>query len=156
MTQRRRLAIAMDDREQERLLRAARICRLATVDSSGQPSVTPVWFWWDGEAVWVRSLKRSQRWSDVLGGSRVALVIDDGADYGHLRGVELRGRGEPLPDMRDPVSGPSDHDVSRAYEDFATKYGTTVEALKDGRHGWLWVAVDERLSWDHTKLGNPR
>lgn len=152
--QRRRLAIAMSASDQDALLRRARTCRLATVDAHGWPRVTPVWFWWDGQAIWVRSLLRSQRWSDVLRDPHVSLVVDVGDRYEELRGVELTGRAQAVPDVDDPSSARDSpgHAVDRVTAGFAEKYDTSPARLDDGRHGWLRIEVDGRFSWDHTLL----
>src|ERR1700761_9211064 len=62
--QRRSKVIAMSTEELDAYLTAERTCRLATVGPSG-PHVSPVWFIWSGGDLWIYSLIRSQRWTDV-------------------------------------------------------------------------------------------
>lgn len=50
---------------------------------------------WDGSTLWLNSLVRSQRWTDLDRDRRLSLIVDDGGtDFMALRGVELRGSAE--------------------------------------------------------------
>ena len=89
--QRRSLKIAMTTEERDGFLTEARTCRVATVGADGAPHVTPMWFAWDGTALWLTSIIRSQRWADVQRDPRIGVVVDAGSDYMELRGVEISG-----------------------------------------------------------------
>jgi PPOX class probable F420-dependent enzyme len=91
-----------------------RTCRFATTGPDG-PHVAPVWFVWDGQALWVYSLTRSQRWANLARDPRVAVVVDDGHHYHELRGVEVEGEAvmvgpvprtggedQPAPELAEP------------------------------------------------------
>ena len=64
---------------------------MATVGTDG-PHVTALWFVWDGQSVWLTSIVRSQRWTDVERDPRMTVLVDAGEGYAELRGVEIRGR----------------------------------------------------------------
>jgi len=53
--------------------------------------VSTLWFAWDGTSLWLYSITRSKRWSDLRRDPRVAVVVDSGEGYGELRGAELSG-----------------------------------------------------------------
>src|SRR6202021_4167600 len=91
--QRRGRKIAMDKAELDAFLTAQHTCRLATASPQG-PHLTALWFAWDGTALWIYSIVRSQRWTDLQRDPRVAVLVDAGEAYGELRGAELRGAGE--------------------------------------------------------------
>ena len=75
--QRRSRAIAMTPAELDDFLAQARTCRVATLGPGG-PHVAPLWFVWTGGALWLSSVVRSQRWTDLIRDPRVAVVIDAG------------------------------------------------------------------------------
>src|SRR6266567_2498530 len=91
--QRRGRKIAMTAQELDAFLADAHTCRLATSSPRG-PHLTALWFAWDGTALWIYSIVRSQRWTDLERDPKVAVLVDAGEAYGELRGAELRGKVE--------------------------------------------------------------
>ena len=147
--QRRWRGIAMTPEELDAFLRAGHTCRVATVGAGGAPHVAPLWFWWDGAALWLNSLVRSQRWTDLSREPRIAVVVDAGTDYGELRGVEIAGRAEVVGEVpRGSAPRPELVEVERGY---ARKYRGDEEFAPDGRHAWLRVVPDKITSWDFRK-----
>lgn len=148
--QKRGRAIAMTKDELDAFLTAEKTCRLATVDAKGQPHVSPVWFVWDGECVWINSIVKSQRWTDAMRSPLVGLTVDAGTDYFELRGVEITGTAEAV----GPVprgAGDDDPLVAAAETAFGTKY-TGGAYYPDGRHAWLKITPAKIASWDFRKL----
>lgn len=147
--QRRGRAIAMTAEEVDAFLNEERTCRVPTVDSDGAPHVAPLWFVWDGQGLWLNSLVRSQRWTDVQRDSRASVVVDAGTGFADLRGVELRGRVEIVGEV---PRGNAPHPELEAPERlFASKYTGRDEFFADGRHAWLRVEVVQLVSWDFRK-----
>ncbi|MES4905382.1 MULTISPECIES: pyridoxamine 5'-phosphate oxidase family protein [unclassified Streptomyces] len=150
VTQRRGRRIMMTQEELDAYLSEQRTCRVATVSPEGRPHISPLWFGWDGGSLWLYSLTRSRRWSQLLRDPRLAVVVDDGHEYGELRGVELAGRvaivgeaprtGEPCPELDTPERL------------FAAKYFGLSAMPYDGRHAWLRLTPDTVNSWDFRKL----
>lgn len=149
-TQRRGRSIAMTPDEIDTFLGAQRSCRVATVSHEG-PHIAPLWFFWDGEALWLNSIVRSQRWTDLQRDGRVAIVVDDGDAYDELRGVEIQGVaevvgevpriGDAVPQLREPEVG-----FHRKYRD------PDSELPYDGKHAWLRVRPTKLTSWDFRKM----
>ena len=142
----------MSEAERDSFLAEQRTCRMATVGSDGQPHTSALWFVWDGSAVWINSLTRSQRYFDLQGEPRISLVVDGGDVFGELRGVCIEGTtetvgeaprtGEPVPELDEP---------ERA---FARKYMGIDDFPKDGRHAWVKVTPSKITSWDFRKFGS--
>ncbi|MBN1092837.1 pyridoxamine 5'-phosphate oxidase family protein [Blastococcus sp. TML/M2B] len=86
--QRRGRRIAMSPDEVDAFLREERTCRVGTVGPDGAAHVSPLWFVWDGTALWLHSLVRAQRWADLQRDPRVTVLVDAGVEYTELRGVE--------------------------------------------------------------------
>ena len=76
LPQRRGRALAMTPAERDAFLSAQPVCRVATVGRGGKPHVSPLWFVWDGGALWLYSIVRSQRWTDLAADPRVSVVVD--------------------------------------------------------------------------------
>lgn len=150
--QRRGRSIAMTAQERDAFLRAERVCRVASVSVRGAPHVSPLWFVWDGEALWLNSVVRSQRWRDLERDPRVSVVVDAGTEYHELRGVELSGRVGVVSEV--PRTPRPDGVVAEAERLYAEKYAGTSVFEADGRHAWLRLRPSKIVSWDFRK--NPR
>ncbi|MCM2417887.1 MULTISPECIES: pyridoxamine 5'-phosphate oxidase family protein [unclassified Streptomyces] len=148
--QRRGRRIMMTPHEVDAFLAEQRTCRVATVSKDGRPHVGALWFTWDGASLWLYSIVRSQRWTDLLRDPRVSVVIDDGVEYGELRGIELSGTvefigeaprtGEPVPELDAP---------ERLFS--AKNFGLDTMP-HDGRHAWLRLTPERMASWDFSKI----
>lgn len=141
----------MSPEELDRFLGEERTCRVATVGADGRPHNTPLWFVWDGAALWLNSVVKSQRWTDVARDPRVSVIVDAGHDYGELRGVELlgslRGVGEaPRTAAPDPL-------LEVPERLFADRYSGGSTFIADGRHAWLRLTPEKVVSWDFRKMG---
>jgi Pyridoxamine 5'-phosphate oxidase len=148
--QRRGRAIAMTAAEVDQFLTTERTCRVATAGPDGRPHVAPLWFVWDGKSLWLSSLVRSQRWTDLMRDPRVAVIVDAGVEYGELRGVELSGAVAGVGDA--PRTAEPDPALAEPERLFAEKYTGGVRVPPDGRHGWLRLAPEKVVSWDFRKL----
>jgi len=150
--QRRNRLIAMNADELNSFLGEQRSCRLATLGPGG-PHVSPVWFVWDSTALWIYSLTRSQRWTDIARDPRVAAVIDAGHEYAELRGVEFEGDAivvGPVP--RTGAEDPPSPELAAPERLMAGKYSHGGELAHDGRHAWLRITPRKIVSWDFRKL----
>jgi hypothetical protein len=150
--QRRGRVIAMSAAELESFLGAQRTCRLATLGPGG-PHVSPVWFVWNGGALWVYSLTRSQRWTDLQRDPRAAAVVDAGEHYAELHGVEIEGEAAvvgPVPRTGD--GDPETPELAEPERLMAGKYFGSQDMVYDGRHAWLRITPAKITSWDFRKL----
>jgi nitroimidazol reductase NimA-like FMN-containing flavoprotein (pyridoxamine 5'-phosphate oxidase superfamily) len=149
--QRRGAAIAMTGAERDAFLRSRSICRVATVGPGGRPHASALWFVWDGAALWLNSLVRSRRWSDLGRNPRLSVIVDDGdTDFLRLRGVELTGRARIVGEV--PRTGERLAELAGPERLFADKYAAGGEFRYDGRHGWLTLLPETVVSWDFAKL----
>jgi PPOX class probable F420-dependent enzyme len=149
--QRRGGKIAMSEEERDAFLTEERTCRVATVGGDGAPHVTPLWFVWDGDALWLTSIVRSQRWADLERDGRVSVVVDAGTDYMELRGVEISGVARPVGEV--PRTGEPVAELETPERLFGDKY-TGGQMFHDGRHAWLKIVPDKIVSWDFRKIGS--
>jgi nitroimidazol reductase NimA-like FMN-containing flavoprotein (pyridoxamine 5'-phosphate oxidase superfamily) len=137
----------MSDAELDDFLGRERTCRVATSGPSG-PHVTPLWFIWHQRSIWMSSLTRSQRWTDLAADPRISLVVDAGETYADLRGVEITGRADVVGEV--PRTGLAHAQLDVVEGMFAEKY-PGPSAAYDNRHAWLRVVPDKIVSWDMRK-----
>jgi Pyridoxamine 5'-phosphate oxidase len=147
--QRRGRKIAMGQPQLDAFLAGQRTCRVATASELG-PHLTPLWYVWDGTALWLTSIVSSQRWADLSRDPRVAVLVDAGEDYAELRGVELRGRVETVGEA--PRTGLPEPRLDEPERLFARKYLDGDVMQHDGRHAWLRLVPDKITSWDFRML----
>ncbi|MDT3445428.1 MULTISPECIES: pyridoxamine 5'-phosphate oxidase family protein [unclassified Pseudofrankia] len=139
----------MSPEEVDAFLTAERTCRVATSSPTG-PHLTPLWFVWDGTALWVSSLVKSQRWTDIERDPQAAVLVDGGHEFRELHGVELRGRFESVGEIpRTGIPEPALETVELLH---ARKYTGRDEKHYDGRHGWLRLVPEKITSWDFRKM----
>jgi PPOX class probable F420-dependent enzyme len=143
--QRRGAKIAMNVEERDAFLESERTCRVATVGGDGAPHVTPLWFVWHGSALWLTSIVRSQRWTDLQREPRISVVVDAGADFMELRGVEIHGVAEPVGEV--PRTGEPVEELAVPERLYADKYAGG-QVHHDGRHAWVRIRSDKIVSWD--------
>jgi hypothetical protein len=146
--QRRGRRIAMDEAELNAFLAEERTCRVASVGADGRPHNSPLWFVWDGASLWLNSIVKSQRWTDIQRDPRVSVVIDAGHDFGELRGVELLGRLVSVGDAPRGTEPNAELEVPERL--FGEKYAGGA-FTPDGRHAWLRLDPDKSVSWDFRK-----
>jgi PPOX class probable F420-dependent enzyme len=152
--QRRGRKIAMTDEERDEFLAGERTCRVATIGADG-PHATPLWFGWDGTYLWLYSIVKSQRWTDLQRDPRIGVTIDSGVEYLELRGVEITGTVEVIGEA--PRTGEPLPEAAEMEKQFARKYMSgpdepNEQMYHDGRHGWLRVTPKKITSWDFRKL----
>ena len=151
--QRRGRKIAMTPDEIDAFLSSQRVCRVATIGAQDRPHVAPLWFVWDGSALWLYSIVKSQRWTDIQRRPQLAIVIDAGTEYVELHGVEISGTAEVVGEI--PRMSSSNDELARPELLFGRKYFGSDTFVPDGKHGWLRVTPDKMTSWDFRKLYPP-
>ncbi|MEV0095548.1 pyridoxamine 5'-phosphate oxidase family protein [Streptomyces sp. NPDC050738] len=149
--QRRGRRIMMTDEERDTFLAEQRTCRVATVSADGRPHVGALWYAWDGTSLWLYSITRSRRWAQLTADPRLAVVVDDGVEYGELRGVELSGTAVFVGEA--PRTGATCPELDAPERQFAAKNFGLDTMPHDGRHAWLRLTPESIVSWDFRKLG---
>ena len=105
-------------------LRSEVIVWLTTVDGTGQPQSTPVWFWWDGGGFLVYSRPKAKKLLNIDGNPRVSLHLEGNRVGGD--NVILEGAAERLNDA--PPADQS-HEYIEKYRQRIESYGWTPESF---------------------------
>jgi nitroimidazol reductase NimA-like FMN-containing flavoprotein (pyridoxamine 5'-phosphate oxidase superfamily) len=77
----------------DRRLQSMREIWVATSSQRGRPDATPVWFWWDGAAVYFTCAAVARKASNIAAQPEVVLLNGDGTDP-----IILKGRAERVVD----------------------------------------------------------
>jgi len=112
------------------------LARLATADATtGQPHVVPLWFLWDGEALWISSFSATRKIKTLQENPRAAVLVEpDAAHPSPLQAVLLQGPAE----------------IIRQPRDFVARQAITIYTRYMGEQG---VLADEPQSWAHDPQG---
>lgn len=71
------------------------IAKLGTANPKNlQPHVTPVWFEWDGESLWISAFISTRKARDVERNPRISVLIDDHTPGKAARAVLMEGLAE--------------------------------------------------------------
>jgi hypothetical protein len=147
--QKRARRIAMTSDELDAFLGEQWMCRLGSIGADGGPHVSPLWFVWDASSLWLHSVVKSQRWTNLMRDPRVSIAVDAGDDYFELRGVELLGRVEVVGEV--PRGDAPDPELATPERLWGDKY-TGGTFVSDGKHAWLRLVPDKIVSWDFRKI----
>ena len=76
----------------EKFLKAQKILRLATIDSSGDPHIVPVWYMYANDKFYVGTNTETQKAKNIKKKSKVSFCIDIGIRSPDIIGVMGTGR----------------------------------------------------------------
>ena len=146
-------AIRMDAAERRALYAEAKSLQVATLDKTGMPHLTTVWYLVDkDEAFLFETYGKSQKVLNMQRDPRVALLCEAGTGYAELRGVSVQGRAEVVEDNPERTA------LMRRLVDhhFPGQDSATLDAMAAQmaqKRVVVRVRPDRVMSWDHRKLG---
>jgi nitroimidazol reductase NimA-like FMN-containing flavoprotein (pyridoxamine 5'-phosphate oxidase superfamily) len=97
---------------------------VVTASPKGRPDATPVWFWWDGDAIYFTCASVSSKARNIAHEPEVVLINGDGADP-----IIVKGRAERVSEREE---------LSRVDGAYAKKY----VAPETGERATIFVADD--------------
>lgn len=116
-------------------LQSQRLCRIATVNAKGQPHVTPVAFRYNPDTDTFDvgghgGFAKRKKWQDAEQNPQIALVIDDIISFNpwKVRGIEVRGTVELLPNGGETVVPGADHEMFHITPRRIVSWGLDTEA----------------------------
>lgn len=73
------------------------IARMATCDPRNlQPHVVPVWYEWDGEALWISSFRSTRKIREIMRNPLISVVVDTDQPGKAANGVVFEGKAEMI------------------------------------------------------------
>ncbi|WP_424217499.1 pyridoxamine 5'-phosphate oxidase family protein (plasmid) [Streptomyces sp. BI20] len=116
-------------------LAAERDVWVATAGADGTPCLVPLWFRWDGEAVWFATRRTNPTGRNLEGGARARLALGDTEDVVMLDGEVTVFPAEEVP------AGPADG--------FAARFGW--DPRREAGYAYYRVVPDEVRAWRHVR-----
>jgi PPOX class probable F420-dependent enzyme len=124
-----------------RRLAGEQIGWLTTVNPSGQPQSSPVWFVWDGESLWLRSQPHAGKVRNVGANPGVAFHLADDGHGGSIVTIEGRASldGDPG-EVMDAYLAKYDQAIRGALqttpEQLAADYSTMIRITPTRARAW--------------------
>jgi PPOX class probable F420-dependent enzyme len=123
-------------------LRGEVILWLSTVRPDGRPHLVPVWFWWDGEAIFVFTQPASQKLRNLAANPAVTVALEaanEGEDI-----VMLEGTAEVLDDAARPGIIPA---YVAKYDKAIAGLGWTPESMLADYSTLIRVTPSRLIVW---------
>ena len=148
-----RAAVRLSDDELADFLESNMKVQVATVGPDGAPHLTTLFyaldeqgritFWTYGSSQKIKNLRRDPR---------VSCLVEDGIDYGELRGVSIQGRAELVEDYDEiRTLGRRVVEVMAGGADLGDLGDQIVDGQARKRVGVV-VVPEKVASWDHRKM----
>ena len=114
---------------------------LTTTSADGQPQSSPVWFFWDGSSLWLRSQVRAGKVRNIEANPRVAVHLADDGDGGNIVTIEGRASFEDAPQhlLATYLSKYDDAirtELKTTPEQLAADYPTTIRITPTRARAW--------------------
>jgi PPOX class probable F420-dependent enzyme len=142
----------MTEAEIAEFLAPPRNLQVATINQDGTPHLVTMYYAViDGKIVFW-TYRKSQKVLNLRRDPRITVLVEDGKEYGELRGVQITGRAT-LSEDHDAVMAVGERLFVRYFGDDlddAARAGVEASAAKRVS---ITVEPDRIVSWDHTKLG---
>ncbi|MGH0029968.1 MAG: pyridoxamine 5'-phosphate oxidase family protein [Myxococcota bacterium] len=148
----RRDKIRMTDEELTAFIDGRKSLQVATLNKDGSPHLTTLWFAVvDGDIVF-ETFSKSQKIVNLKRDPRIAVLLEDGVDYGELRGVSINGRAE-LHDDPEAVHGYALAVMKRNQPEIPEESLDAAAKVMSAKRTAVVVKAEKTVSWDHRKLG---
>src|SRR4051794_27822439 len=146
----RREIIRMSDEEIDAFLHERHTMNVATFNHDDTIHLVAMWYGFYNGLCAFETFTKSQKVLNLRRDQRISVLVEDGDDYGELRGVEIVGRGEVVDDsgvlmevaasVVERYMGVSGEDAKAAAEQLARKRSAIV------------IHPERIVSWNHAKL----
>lgn len=119
-------------------LQSHRLARLATVNSVGELHVVPIAFFYNPKEETIdiggHGFTTSKKYRDALRHGRVAIVVDDVAERGNPRMVEVRGTVQALATGGDAINPAAPPEIIRITPTYIVSMGVNDDEVRPA-HG---------------------
>jgi PPOX class probable F420-dependent enzyme len=152
----RRDEIKLSDAEQRELLETERIAVVATHGPRGWPHLMPLWYVPRDGRIWVWTYAKSQKVRNLERDPRATVLVETGAEYGELRGLQIEAEALLHRDLETVVEFAKELTARYAKGigdvDLAGDAEAGLRAQAPKRVA-IEFAPKRTATWDHRKLG---
>jgi PPOX class probable F420-dependent enzyme len=127
------------------------LARIATIRGD-RPHVVPVWFYWDGESIWIETGLNFQKHKNLMRNPQCTIAIDVTEGGLRFKGVILEG-------VADLITEPDDfvrQTVVRIYTKYLGTEGiqaATPQRMINAPHVIIKLTPEQISTWDDTRAG---
>lgn len=147
----RRELIAMSDDEVWDFIATQKNIQVCTLNRDGSPHLTVMWFALQGRSIILETFTRSQKIVNLKRDPRMAVLLEDGAEYNELRGVSINCEAELIEDY-DTVHAMHVDVVLRNQPGVTAEQAREFTAAMSKKKTVIVVRPQRVMSWDHRKL----
>ena len=147
----RRDMIAMSNEEIWEFIETQKSIQVCTINGDGTPHLTVMWFAVNEGAIVLETFTKSQKIVNLKRNPNIAVLLEDGADYGELRGVSINCKAELIEDY-DTVHALHVDVVVRNQPGVTPEQAAEFTREMSRKKTVILVRPDKVMSWDHRKL----
>ena len=147
----RRDQIRMTDEEIRSFLEDERTLQVATIDHDGYPHLVAMWYVLINNEIAFWTYTKSQKTVNLRRDPRLTCLVEAGARYDELRGVQIKGQAV-IRDERETVL----HLGEAIWERYTGPLNDNTRPMvvaQAAKRVAIFVKPVEITSWDHRKLG---
>ena len=150
----RRDLIRMTDDEVAAFLAEPHSMNIATQNHDGTVHLVAMWYaQLPGGAIGFETFAKSQKVVNLRRDPRMTALVEDGATYDQLRGVELVGTAEVLDDDHELLMDIARSVIGRHQPDIGPADVDAVAEMMVRKRAAVRFTPTRVVSWDHRKLG---
>jgi general stress protein 26 len=143
-------AVAISREEINQVLTQPLIARIATTGKDMQPHVVPVWFWWDGESMYIETGINYCKARNLRENPKCAVIVDETKGGLRFWGIFMEGDVELI---TEPVDWVRDI-VLRIYQNYLGAEGIeapTPQMMINAEHVIIKFTPKKFVTWNDTK-----
>ena len=146
--------IRMTEQEVARFLEQGRTLSVATINPDGAPHLVAMWYALIDGKICMWMYAKSQKALNLRRDPRITCMMEAGATYGELRGVQMRGQATLVEEVaRVQAIGEAIYRRSVSADGALTPLQLQIIAAQAPKRIGVVVEPIAIASWDHRKLG---
>ena len=141
----------MSDAEVDAFLHERQTMNIATFNHDDTIHLVAMWYgFYEGKPAF-ETFTKSQKVLNLRRDGRITVLVEDGDEYGELRGVEIVGRGEVVDDLA--VLKVVAASVVERYMGVSGADAEAAAQMLMQKRSAIVIHPERIVSWDHSKLG---